>query len=65
MARPGRPKADNPRDLVVTLRLTQAEYRALQARALRRGQSVGEYVRAVALASVVRDATGAGAQPTG
>ncbi len=40
------------RDMRVTLRLSQVEYRLLQGVAMQRGLSVGELVRAVALAAM-------------
>ncbi len=46
----GRPKsldAADVRDLIVTVRMNQAEYRQLQARAMRAGQSIGEFMRAL------------------
>ncbi len=52
MRRPGRPRKDNPRELVVTFRLTLDEYRALQALALRQGQSIGELARQLATAAL-------------
>ncbi len=52
MHRPGRPKSPTPREMVVTFRLTQAEYRALQARALRQGRSVGELARRLVTAAL-------------
>ncbi len=64
MRRPGRPKSPTPREMVVTFRLTQAEYRALQARALRQGQSIGELARRLVTAALAAgdagDARGAG-----
>lgn len=51
MGKPGRPKSDRPvRDQVVSVRLTLAEYHQLNRLAVRRGLSVGELLRAVALA---------------
>ena len=52
MARAGRPKAAEPREMVVSVRLTLAEYRALQALAMKQGRSVGEQLRALALAGL-------------
>jgi hypothetical protein len=52
MKRVGRPPSDDPRKLVVALRLTQAEYQYLQMLAMRRGRSVGELIRLLALADM-------------
>ncbi len=52
MARPGRPKTAEPREMVVSLRLTQAEYHYIQALAFRRGISIGELLRLLALADM-------------
>ncbi len=54
MPKVGRPKAAEPREMVVSLRLTLAEYRALQALAMRRGVVIGELVRVLALAGLPR-----------
>jgi hypothetical protein len=46
----GRPKlldAEHVRDLIVTVRMNQGEYRQLQTRAMRAGQSIGEFMRAL------------------
>jgi DNA-binding MarR family transcriptional regulator len=48
----GRPKSEEPREMVVALRLTLAEYRYLQALAMKRGRSVGELTRVLALAGM-------------
>ncbi len=58
MRRPGRPKSPTPREMVVTFRLTQAEYRALQARALRQGRSVGELARRLVTTALAAGTTG-------
>lgn len=49
----GRPKAapGTVRELVVRFRLTEVEYRQVQASAMKAGQTVGEYARSVLLAS--------------
>ncbi len=50
MAGRGRPRTVDQadvRDLIVTVRMNQAEYRQLQARAIRARQSIGEFVRAL------------------
>jgi hypothetical protein len=39
--------AADVRDLIVTVRMNQAEYRQLQARAMRAGKSIGEFMRAL------------------
>lgn len=52
MPKPGRPKSHEPREMVVSLRLTLAEYRYLQALAMRRGLAIGELVRLLALADI-------------
>ncbi len=52
MPRSGRPKAAEPREMIVTFRLPQAEYRTLQARALRQGQSVGELAHRLVTAAL-------------
>jgi hypothetical protein len=49
MAKVGRPKSDDPREMVVSLRLTLAEYRYLQRLAMKRGRSIGELVRLLVL----------------
>jgi hypothetical protein len=41
------------RDMRITLRLSQVEYRSLQAVAMKRGESVGELVRALALGGIM------------
>jgi hypothetical protein len=59
----GRPKsldAADVRDLIVTVRMNQAEYRQLQAGAMRAGQSIGEFMRAL-----VADGQVEGARPGG
>jgi hypothetical protein len=48
----GRKPAENPRNLLITVRLTVAEYRYLQALALKRGRPLGEVVRALSLAGM-------------
>ena len=48
LARVGRPKAAEPRELVVSVRLTLAAYRSLQALALRQGRPLGQQLRALA-----------------
>jgi hypothetical protein len=48
----GRKPAENPRNLLITVRLTAAEYRYLQALALKRGRPLGEVVRALSLAGM-------------
>ncbi len=58
MRRPGRPKVAAPREMVVTFRLTLNEYRALQAHALRQGQSVGELARQLVRAGLAAGAAG-------
>ncbi len=55
----GRPKSDEPREMVVALRLTLAEYRYLQALAMKHGRSVGEITRFLALAGMPQKADGA------
>lgn len=52
MAKVGRPKSDEPRNMVVGLRLTEAEYRYLQALGMKHGRTVGEIVRFLALAAM-------------
>lgn len=49
----GRPKAPpgTTRELVVRFRLTEAEYRQVQAAAMKAGLTVGEYARSLVLAS--------------
>ena len=48
----GRPKSDNPRDLVIRFRVSQAEYEQLQRAGMQHRPilSPGEYARLVALA---------------
>ena len=65
MRRPGRPKSPTPREMVVTFRLTQAEYRALQARALRQGRSVGELARQLVTTAHAPTSTSGEAPATG
>ena len=65
MRRPGRPKSPTPREMVVTFRLTLAEYRALQARALRQGQSVGELARQLVTTARAPASTSGAAPATG
>jgi hypothetical protein len=55
MPKPGRPKSDQPREMVVSLRLTLAEYRYIQVLAMRRGVSIGDLVRLLALADMPSD----------
>ncbi len=57
MAPRGRPKKIELRDMVVTFRLTHAHYQALQASALRQGQSIGELTRQVVEAYVTQHGT--------
>jgi hypothetical protein len=45
----GRKPADNPRNVLITVRLTEAEYRYLQALAMKDGQSLGQIVRSLSL----------------
>ena len=52
VAKAGRPKAAEPRELVVSTRLTLREHRYLQALAMRQGRSLGEQLRALTLAPV-------------
>ncbi len=52
MSKAGRPKKDDPRNMVVALRLTEAEYRYLQALGMKHGRTVGEMVRFLALAGM-------------
>ena len=52
MARAGRPKAAEPREMVVSVRLNLAEYRYLQALAMKQGRSLGEQLRVLALAGM-------------
>ena len=47
MRRRGRPRQDQPREVVVSFRLTEDAYRALQAQAMRRGLAPAAYARAV------------------
>ncbi len=54
MAKVGRPKLDDPRNMVVGVRLTEAEYRYLQALAMKHGRTVGEVMRFLALAGMPR-----------
>ncbi len=48
----GRKPVDNPRDILITLRLTGAEYHYLQSLALKHGRPLGEVVRFLALAGM-------------
>jgi hypothetical protein len=48
----GRKPEPNPRDIIITLRLTQREYRYLQGLALKHGRSLGAVVRFLALAGM-------------
>jgi hypothetical protein len=53
MAKAGRPKSGKPvRDMVVSVRLTRAEYRSLQGLAMKQGRPLGELLRALALAGM-------------
>lgn len=52
MGKVGRPKSDEPRELVVSVRLTVAEYRYLQELAMKHGRSVGEIMRFMSLAGM-------------
>lgn len=52
MAKAGRPKSDEPREMIVSVRLTLAEYRYLQALAMKHGRSVGEIMRFMSLAGM-------------
>jgi predicted DNA-binding ribbon-helix-helix protein len=47
------------RDMRITLRLSQVEYRHVQAVAMQRGLSVGALVRALALAAMPGQKSGA------
>ena len=47
MRRRGRPKKDQPREVVVSFRLTEDAYRALQTQAMRRGLASAAYARTV------------------
>ncbi len=46
----GRPRKAEPREIPVGFKVSQAEYRYLQLAAVRAGCSIGELVRALALA---------------
>ncbi len=48
----GRKPAENPRNPLITVRLTEAEYRYLQALAMKQGRPLGEVVRFLALAGM-------------
>jgi hypothetical protein len=48
----GRKPEPNPRDIIITLRLTQGEYRYLQGLSLKHGRPLGEIVRFLALAGM-------------
>lgn len=50
----GRKPAENPRDVVITVRLTQEEYRYLQGLSLKQGRPLGEIVRFLCLAGMPR-----------
>lgn len=50
----GRKPAENPRNLLITVRLTEEEYRYLQSLALKHGRPLGEIVRFLALAGMPR-----------
>jgi hypothetical protein len=52
MAKPGRPKSAEPREMVVSLRLTHAEYHQLRSLSIRKGVSIGEFVRRLVLANM-------------
>ncbi len=48
----GRKPVDDPRNLLITVRLTSAEYRYLQALAMKHGRPLGEVVRGLALSGM-------------
>jgi hypothetical protein len=48
----GRKPVDDPRNLLITVRLTAAEYRYLKALAMKHGRPLGEVVRFLALAGM-------------
>jgi hypothetical protein len=50
----GRKPADDPRNLLITVRLTAAEYRYLQVLAMKHGRPLGEVVRFLALGGMPR-----------
>jgi hypothetical protein len=52
MSKAGRPNSDDPRNMVVAVRLTEAEYRYLQALGMKHGRTVGEVMRFLALAGM-------------
>jgi hypothetical protein len=57
----GRKPLANPselRNVVLTVRLTQAEYRYVQALAMKQGRPMGEVVRSLVLAGMPRELTG-------
>ncbi len=56
----GRKPVANPRNLLITVRLTVAEYRYLQALAMQHGRPLGEVVRFLALVGM---SSSAAAQP--
>ncbi len=51
----GRKLVENPRNLLITVRLTAAEYRYLQALGMKHGRPLGEVVRFLALAGMPRE----------
>lgn len=54
---PGRPKSENPRDQILTLRLTRAELRALRAAAHEEAMPVGPFLRKLLAAFVAERPT--------
>ena len=50
----GRKPADDPRNMIITVRLTEEEYRYLQALSLKHGRPLGEIVRFLCLAGMPR-----------
>ena len=48
----GRKPAENPRSLLITVRLTEEEYHYLQRLAMVSGRPLGEIVRALSLAGM-------------
>ena len=48
----GRKPAENPRNLLITVRLTEEEYRYLQGLAMKHGRPLREIVRFLSLAGM-------------
>lgn len=48
----GRKPTENPRDMLITVRLTEEEYRYLQGLAMKHGRPLGEIVRFLSLAGM-------------